>query len=209
MELLKSLEWRYATKKMNGNKIPQDKFDRILESIKLAPSSYGLTPYNIIVVESPEIKAKLLPVCYGQTQITDSSAVLVFANWNNITDENIDEYMKEIVETRNISVDTLKGFEDVLKSQIVPMDEESKKVWASKQTYIALGFGMVAASVEEVDSTPMEGFSKDGVDEVLGLRKMGLSSSVILTLGYRDEQNDYLVNQKKVRRNSEKLFIYR
>lgn len=207
MELLKSLEWRYATKKMNGNKIPQEKLNTILESIRLAPSSYGLTPYNIIVVESDEVKSKLLPVCYGQTQITDSSVVLVFANWLDITDEQVDNFMNEIVDTRNVKIEDLQGYSDTIKNQVKMMSTEDKNNWASKQTYIGLGFGMVAAAIEGVDSTPMEGFSKDGVDEVLGLKEKGLASSVILVLGYRDENNDYLVNQKKVRRESNKLFI--
>ena len=102
--LLTALEWRYATKKMNGEKIPQNKLDRILHVTKLSPSSYGLTPYNVIVVEDQKVKEELQGACYGQTQLTDSSAVLVFATWDNITDESVDQGAIAQIETAGIKV---------------------------------------------------------------------------------------------------------
>ena len=205
MELIKSLEWRYATKKMNGDKIPQDKLDRILEATRLAPSSYGLTPYQVIVVEDQELKEKLVPACYGQTQLKDSSAVLVFAVWDEITEWAVENYINDIAEQRNIPVNVLEDFKGMMIGTISNMDEEQKTIWAQKQTYIGLGFSLVASAVEEVDSTPMEGFVPSQVDEVLGLKELGLKSSVILTLGYRDTEGDSLSTMKKVRRDN--LFI--
>jgi nitroreductase len=113
MELLESLQWRYATKKMNGEKIPKDKLDRILEATKLAPSSYGLTPYQVVVVEDQELKQQLQGACYGQTQLTDSSAVLVFATWDGITEVGVNAYMNEIAAQRGISVDMLSDFSNM------------------------------------------------------------------------------------------------
>jgi len=207
MELLKSLQWRYATKKMNGEKIPQDKLDRILEATRLAPSSYGLTPYQIIVVENQELKEKLVPACYGQTQLADSSAVLVFATWDTITESSVDKYMNEIATQRNISVDMLGDFSGMIKGTVNSLNEEQKITWAQKQAYIGLGFALVAAAMEEVDSVPMEGFVPAKVDEVLGLSELGLKSCVLLPLGYRDSNNDYLASMKKVRWDSESLFL--
>lgn len=207
MKLLESLQWRYATKKMNGEKIPQGKLERILEATRLAPSSYGLTPYQVIVVEDQELKQQLQGACYGQTQLSDSSAVLVFATWDTITEESVDSYMNEIATQRGISVDMLADFSGMVKGTIKGMTEEQKQTWAQKQAYIGLGFSLVAAATEEVDSTPMEGFVPQMVDDVLGLKDLGLKSSVILTLGYRDEQNDYLASLKKVRWNNDKFFV--
>jgi nitroreductase len=206
MNIIESLQWRYATKKMNGEKIPQDKLDRILEATRLAPSSYGLTPYNVIVVENQELKEKLVSACYGQTQLVDSSAVLVFATWDKITEDGVQEYMNTIAEQREISIDMLDEFKGTINGTLSNMSDEQKQTWAQKQTYIGLGFALVAAATEEVDSTPMEGFVPAQVDEVLGLKDLGLRSSVILTLGYRDEENDYLYPLKKVRWNNEKFF---
>jgi nitroreductase len=206
MELIKSLEWRYATKKMNGDKIPQDKLNRILEATRLAPSSYGLTPYQVIVVESQELKEKLVPACYGQTQLADSSVVLVFATWDAIMTENgVDDYINNIADQRNIPVNVLDDFKGMMMGTISNMSEEQKTIWAQKQAYIGLGVSIVASAVEEVDSTPMEGFVPAQVDEILGLKDMGLSSVVILTLGYRDTEGDSLSTMKKIRRDN--LFI--
>ena len=205
MELIKSLEWRYATKKMNGDKIPGDKLERILEATRLAPSSYGLTPYQVIVVEDQELKEQLVPACYGQTQLADSSAVLVFAVWDEITEFAVENYINDIATKRNIPVEVLNDFKGMMIDTIVKVDEEQKTTWAQKQTYVGLGFSLVASAVEEVDSTPMEGFVPSKVDEVLGLKELGLKSSVILTLGYRDTEGDSLSTMKKVRRDN--LFI--
>jgi nitroreductase/dihydropteridine reductase len=205
MELIKSLEWRYATKKMNGEKIPQDKLERILEATRLAPSSYGLTPYQVIVVEDQELKEQLVPACYGQTQLADSSAVLVFATWDTINEEAVENYINNIADQRNIPVNVLDDFKGMLNGSLSTMTDEQKTTWAKKQTYIGLGFSLVASAVEEVDSTPMEGFVPSLVDEVLGLNELGLSSSVVLTLGYRDTEGDSLSTMKKVRRDN--LFI--
>ena len=207
MELLKSLEWRYATKKMNGEKIPQDKLERILEATRLAPSSYGLTPYNVIVVEDQKLKEELQGSCYGQTQLVDSSAVLVFATWDEVTEHSVGNYINEIAKQREIPVESLNGLQDMMNGSLTNMAHEQKISWAQRQAYIGLGFALTAAAVEEVDSTPMEGFVPESVDTVLGLQELGLKSVVVLPLGYRDTENDSLSTLKKVRWDNDKFFI--
>jgi nitroreductase len=190
---------------MNGDKIPQDKLDRILEATRLAPSSYGLTPYQVIVVEDQELKEQLVPACYGQTQLADSSAVLVFATWDTIDNESVDEYMNNMATQRNLPIDMLEQFGGMVKATLSSMTEEQKTIWAQKQAYIGLGFSLVASALEEIDSTPMEGFVPSKVDEVLGLKELGLKSTLVLPLGYRDTENDGLSTMKKIRRDN--LFI--
>jgi len=201
MELIESLQWRYATKKMNGDKIPQDKLERILEATRLAPSSYGLTPYQVIVVEDQELKEKLVGACYGQTQLKDSSAVLVFAVWDEITEWSVENYINTIADQRNIPVNVLDDLKGMMVGTITNMSEEQKTIWAQKQTYIGLGFSLVASAIEGVDSTPMEGFVPSQVDEILELKELGLKSTLVLPLGYRDTENDSLSTMKKVRRD--------
>jgi len=207
MKLIEALEWRYAVKKMNGNKIPADKLNTIIEATRLAPSGFGLTPYTIIVVEDEETRKKLQPACYNQSQVVDGSAVIVFAAWNSITEKEVGEYMQDIAEQRGVPVESLNDFAGNINGSFKKLTPEQARVWADKQTYLALGFSLVAAAAEQVDATPMEGFSPDGVDAVLGLKELGLHSVVALTLGYRDAANDYLVNAKKVRRTHDKLVI--
>jgi nitroreductase len=207
MNFLESLEWRYATKRMNGEQIPDQKLKNILDAVQLAPSSFGLTPYNVIVLQDPAIKEKLAPHCYNQPQIKESSALLIFAPWKNINDDHVDSYMNEIAATRGIPTEALADFSNIIKGKVNSSSPEDLHVWAAKQAYIALGFGLAAAAVEAIDSTPMEGFNPAGVNEVLGLEAKGLSAVCILALGYRDAPQDYLANAKKVRRDKEKLFI--
>ena len=207
MELLKSLEWRYATKKMNGEKIPQDKLERILEATRLVPSSYGLTPYNVIVVENQKLKEELQGACYGQTQLVDSSAVLVFATWDEVTEHSVGNYINEIAKQREIPVESLNGLQDMINNGLSFLTHEQKISWAQRQAYIGLGFALTAAAVEEIDSTPMEGFVPESVDTVLGLQELGLKSVVVLPLGYRDTENDSLSTLKKVRWDNDKFFI--
>ena len=207
MSLLDSLKWRYAVKRMNGNKIPEATMNTILEATKLAPSSFGLTPYNIIVIEDEETRKKLQPHFYNQPQVGESSALVIFATWNSITEKEVAQYMQEIAEERGVPVESLNDFAGYINGSIKNLTAEQLQIWAAKQTYIALGFALVAAATEEIDATPMEGFKPDAVDEALGLKALGLHSAVAVTLGYRDAANDYLSGAKKVRRASEKLII--
>jgi len=207
MKLLDALQWRYAVKKMNGTKVPAEKLDTIIEATRLAPSGFGLTPYSIIVVEDEETRKKLQPAFYNQSQVVDGSVVIIFAAWNTVSEKEIAEYMQEIADQRGVAVDTLKDFSSAVNGSFKNKTPEQARVWADKQTYLALGFSLVAAAAEEIDATPMEGFAPDAVDEILGLKALGLHSTVALTLGFRDAANDYLVNAKKVRRTTDKLVI--
>jgi nitroreductase len=207
MKLLDALQWRYAVKKMNGTKVPAEKLETIIEATRLAPSAFGLTPYSIIVVEDEETRKKLQPAFYNQSQVVDGSVVIIFAAWNTISEKEVAEYMQEIADQRGVAVDTLKDFSGYINGSLKNLTPEQARVWADKQTYLALGFSLVAAAAEEVDATPMEGFAPDAVDEILGLKALGLHSAVALTLGFRDAANDYLVNAKKVRRTTDKLVI--
>lgn len=201
-----ALEWRYATKKMNGQQIPEEQLERILAAIRLSPSSLGVMPYTVIVVKDPSVKKELLPHCYNQSQVTDCSALLVFAAWKNLNATHVDEYMSEIAATRNVSVESLKDFAGSINGKINRSTAIELETWAVKQTYLALGFGLTAAAVERIDSTPMEGYVAAGVDAVLGLDAKEMTAGCLLALGYRDEEKDFLANAKKVRRKKEELF---
>jgi nitroreductase len=206
MSITTALHWRYAAKRMNGMKIPKVKLDVILDAISLAPSSFGLQPYSVLVIENKEMLQKIKPLAMNQPQITEASSLLVFATWDKLTSEKINIYIEDIAKQRNVSVDSLKEVKQIIEAQLNKNDADNF-IWNSKQTYIALGIALVAAAEIEIDSTPMEGFDNKLLDELLNLKELGLRSSVLMTLGYRDIKTDYLVNLKKVRRDKEKLFI--
>ncbi|WP_207765524.1 NAD(P)H-dependent oxidoreductase [Leptospira kmetyi] len=207
MDLLEKMNWRYATKRMTGEKLPPEKVERILESIRLTASGFGLQPYNVLVIEDEELKGKILPIANNQPQITESSHLLVFTAWDGITEDKIENYIQLIANTRNIGTDSLQGFKNSMLGWLKSQTSETSFNWAARQTYIAFGTGIVAAAVEGVDATPMEGFNAAALDELLGLKEKGLRSTSILALGYRDADKDHLVNAPKVRKSKEDLVI--
>ena len=204
--LNEKLNWRYATKKMDPKKaVPSEKVERILEAARLAPTSSGLQPFEIIVVTNNDVKAKLRAAAFGQSQITDGSHVLVFAPWDTYTEARIDAIVEQVSAERGGKSETLTAYYDQLKGSYVPRPAEVNYEHAARQTYIAFGIALTAAAFEAVDATPMEGFDPAQVDEILGLRARGLRSVTLMPLGYRDASGDWLVGQKKVRRPMKEL----
>ncbi|MCU6434490.1 NAD(P)H-dependent oxidoreductase [Undibacterium sp. Jales W-56] len=205
-ELIQKLKWRYATKKMNPVKaVPQEKVDRILEAARLTATSSGLQPYEIFVVTNPEVREKIKPVAWNQGQVTDCSHLLVFAAWDNYTTERINMMFDLTNDERGFKNEGWENYRQMLLSTYPARDAEVNYQHAARQAYIGLGSALIAAAYEEVDSTPMEGFDPAAVDAILGLKERGLRSVVILPLGYREEDKDWLVKLKKVRRPNEKF----
>ena len=198
--LIEQLNWRYTTKKMDATKtVPQDKLDVIIEAIRMAPTSSGTQPFELLVVTNPEKLAAIQEAAGGQAQITDGSHLLVFAAWDNYTAERIDEVVDINIEARG-DLPMLHAYYDNLKNNYVPRDAAVNYAHAARQAYIALGIALVVAAEQEVDSTPMEGFDPSKVDEILGLKARGLRSVVLLPLGYRDPTGDWLLPMGKVRK---------
>ncbi|MFZ6693142.1 NAD(P)H-dependent oxidoreductase [Undibacterium sp. SXout20W] len=205
-DLIQKLKWRYATKKFNPAKVvPQAKVDTILEAIRLTATSSGLQPYEVLVVTNAEIREKIKPIAWNQGQITDSSHLLVFAAWDNYTAERINAMFDLTNEVRGFKNEGWENYRNMLLSTYPTRDPEVNFQHAARQAYIGLGSALIAAAEEEVDSTPMEGFDPAALDEILGLRAKGLRSVVILPIGYREEDKDWLVNLKKVRRPVEQF----
>lgn len=199
MSSIEALNWRYATKKMNGEKVSQDKVDQILAAAHLAPTSSGLQPFKVIVVTNPELKEKIRAVAYDQSQITDCSHLLIFAAWDNYTEERIKAVFNHTNNERGLPESATADYVNRLVSLYTARTEEENFNHAAKQAYIGFGVALTEAAFLKVDATPMEGFEPAKLDELLGLRERGLRSTTLLPLGYRDTGGDWLVNLKKVR----------
>lgn len=205
MELLDKLNWRYATKAMNGQKIPQEKIDNIIEAISLAPTSSGLQPFEVYVITNQEVKDKIKPIAWNQSVVSDCSHLLVFAAWDTYTEDRINKMFDLVNEIRGYKNEGWENYRKLLLKSYPPRDPEVNFNHAAKQAYIAFSQAITAAAFEKVDATPMEGFDANALDEILNLREKGLRSCVLLPLGYRDSENDWLVNLKKVRKRKEDL----
>lgn len=207
MDILKQLNTRYATKVFDSTKkVSEADMEKLLEAIRLSASSFGLQPYKILVVEDPNIRADLRKVAWDQPQITDASALLVFAVKFEANGNTVDEFVNLTAKSRDLSKESLEGFSDMMKGSLQNMNQEQIETWVSKQAYIALGFGLVTAAVLGLDACPMEGFSAPDFDKILDINKLGLKSKVIMAVGYRSEQDKYQY-LAKVRQQKEDLFI--
>jgi nitroreductase len=204
---LEDQNWRYATKKFDATrKVSTADLKILKEAIRLTASSYGLQPYKVIFVETESIRTQLQPAAWGQSQITDASNLLVFANITDFGNQHIDEAIENLTKTRGLPADALNGYGDFMKSKISTLPLESRNTWASKQTYLALGNLMNAAASLKIDVTPMEGFEPEKFNAILGLDKLGLNASLVATVGYRSEE-DATQHYVKVRKSEENLFI--
>ncbi len=201
-DLISKLEWRYATKKFDpAQVVSQDKIDFILEAIRLSATSSGLQPYEVLVITNKAIREQIKPHAWNQGQITDSSHLLVFAAWDNYTAERINQMFDLTNDIRGFKNEGWENYRAMLLNTYPQRDAETNFQHAARQAYIGLGSALIAAAELKVDSTPMEGFDPVKVDEILGLKEKGLRSVLLLPLGYRADEGDWLVKLQKVRRS--------
>jgi len=205
MELLNKLKWRYATKAMNGKKVPQEKIDNIIEAISLSPTSSGLQPFEVMVIKNQDLKEKIKDIAFNQSVITDCSHLFVFAAWDNYTVERINKMFDLTNEVRGFKSEGWENYRQFLLGIYPQRDAEQNFNHAAKQAYIAFSNAITAAAFEGVDCTPIEGFEPEKLDKILGLEQKGLRSCLLLPVGYRDETNDWLVNLQKVRKDKNDL----
>lgn len=198
------LEWRYATKKYDATKrVPAEALERIVEAVRLAPTSSGLQPFELFVVSNADIRGKIRAVAWNQAQITDCSHLLVFAAWDDITADRVNMMFDLTNDVRGFKNEGWEGYRQKLLAIVAERGTAANHHSAARQAYIGLGAALIAAAFEEVDATPMEGFDPAAVDEILDLRSRNLRSVVLLSLGFRAAEGDWLVNLKKVRRSRE------
>ena len=205
MNLIEKLNWRYATKAMNQQTVPQEKVDTILEAARLAPTSSGLQPFEIIVISNQELKEKIKPIAYNQSVVTDCSHLLVFAAWDTYTAERINHMFDLTNEKRGFINEGWENYRKMLLASYPSKPAEENFTHAAKQAYIGFSMAIAAAAFEGVDTTPMEGFDAAALDTLLGLNEKGLKSVLLLPIGYRDADKDWLVNLKKVRKSKEEF----
>jgi nitroreductase / dihydropteridine reductase len=205
MSLINDLNWRYATKAMNGEVVSEEKLNAILDATNLASSSYGLQPYSILVVSNEAIKMQLQAAAYGQAQVGSSSHVLVFCVPAKLTADDAKIFIENVAATRGIPLEALAGYQGMIAGTINGLNEAQQQTWAAKQAYIALGTALIAAAEQKVDACPMEGFDTAKFDEILGLEAKGLKSVVIMPIGFRSAE-DATANYKKVRKAKAEMF---
>lgn len=198
--ILDLLKWRYATKKMNRKVVEQDKIDRIIEAVRLAPTSSGLQQFELIVVTNQELKDQIRAVSWNQSVVSDCSHLLVFAAWDTYTADRINAAFDLVNDVRGVKNEGFEAYRQQLLKTYPQRDPEVNFQHAARQAYIAFAMAIVQAAEDKVDATPMEGFDPAALDKILGLRELGLRSAVVLPVGYRDADSDWNANLQKVRK---------
>lgn len=206
--MISALSWRYATKKFDATKkLSAEAFETLLEALRLTPSSFGLQPWKFVVVENPSMREELVGHSWGQRQVADASHLLVLCRKNALDASLVEDYIADMIQKTGAPAEALQGYKDMMLGFIQNVSPEIAQSWAEKQVYIALGNAMSVAATLEIDTCPMEGFSRTDFDRVLGLEALGLSSVVLLPVGYRAADDDYAA-RPKIRYASEDIIVH-
>lgn len=197
-DLVAALNWRYATKQFDpARRIPAADWTALEEALRLAPSSFGIQPWKFLVVETPELRAKLREASWGQSQVTDASHLVVLAVKQAVDAAHLDRYFADTAKTRGVAVESLAGFRKVIDGFVAGKSKAGQlELWSAKQVYIAAGQFMAAAAVLGVDSCPLEGIDPARYDELLGLRGSGWATQLAIAAGYRSAEDKYATAPK-------------
>ena len=211
-ELHETLMRRYATKMFKkGEKIPEEKWAAVEEAMLYAPTSSGLQPVGVVVVEEAGIREKLREASYGQAQITDASKIVIFCARTNVEETDAQRLVERIAEVRRVGVETMEGFRGMVAGMIKMHEAHggpaAVEAWAARQVYILLGFLLTSAALLGLDACPMEGFDPSKYDQILGLSKRGLAAKAVAAVGFRDPADKY-ATLPKVRFPADKIIIH-
>lgn len=207
MTILENLKWRYATQVFDTSKeLSTNDLNYILEAGNLAATAYGLQPFQFVVVTNQSVKDSLVEPAYGQKHVAENSALIVLAARTDIDETYINEFTSRLETTRGLPAGTVDGYKAIMIGDLTNRTPEARLAWAQKQTYIALGTMMAAASELHVDNHALEGFSATTFDEVLGLTAKHLTATTLLALGYRSSE-DATANYAKVRKNIDDIVV--
>lgn len=207
MNIIESLQWRYATKKFDtAKKISKEQLQTLKEAFNLTATSYGLQALSLVIVENKELREKLVPHSFNQRQVADASHLFVICYPEHYDGKDVSKFFDRIVAQRNTPEDTIKPFKEFLINEFDTKSQIDKHITFNKQTYVALGNLLTVCAVEKIDSCPMEGFVPAKIDEILDLKSKNLKSALLLPVGFRAE-DDFMAKEKKVRKPLSEIII--
>lgn len=190
--LLDALQWRYATKKFDPTqRVPDALWETLEHSLSLTPSSFGLQPWQFLVVDDPQIRATLRAESWGQSQLTDASHLVIFTVRKDLTDDDIAHWIKRLAEVQSTPLENLAQLQSVISGFVRPMNQEQRRAWNTRQVYIALGQFMAAAALLGIDTCPLEGINTAGYDRVLKLEDTEFATVVVCAVGYRAKDDRF------------------
>ncbi|MEP1444578.1 MAG: nitroreductase family protein [Paraglaciecola sp.] len=206
MPLNDALNWRYAVNKFDHNTLSPEQINHLIESVRLAPSAYGIQPYKLLVISNPKTKRACLPYSYGQDKVAKCSHLLVLAHKTKVTQQDIAGFIEQLAKTQNKTTHLLSNYQIQIQADLLSRSSAEQNNWAQQQTYIALGILLASAAASFVDACPMTGFEVDGINKVLELNQKDLSAAVLCPVGIRAE-NDFAAHRTKHRISQDQLVV--
>ena len=205
--ILDALEWRYAVKKFDDKaSLTEQQILEVKKVFNLSASSYGLQPYKMIVVQNPELKEKLVPASFGQQQISQSAAILVFAVRTDFGMDYIDQFFKDMSTKRQIPLENLEGYKNFMKGSFANKSEDEISSWATKQVYLTIGHMLASLAALQIDACPMEGLDPQAYDKILDLDAKQLKTIIAMPIGVR-APDDASATALKVRKDLSDIII--
>jgi nitroreductase len=207
-DIIKNLNWRYATKKFDAKRhLSADDLATLKNVLHLAPSSFGLQPWKFFVIGDPDVRKKLQPAAFNQPQIVEASHLVVLAARKGLSAADVERHIGRIATTRGTSVESLQEIKQRMLGFVTGMPPEFIDAWAARQVYIALGVLLTSAAMLGIDACPMEGFEPPKFDEILGLGSHGYTAVVLCALGYRSAEDHY-AKAPKVRHPAHEVIVH-
>ena len=207
MNTIESLKWRYAVKKFDNQKLlSKEQINILKEAFNLTATSYGLQPLKLLVISNKEIKKELVAHSWNQPQVLEASHLLVICIPKTYLKNEVEAYFDLVQKIRNTPIEIIKPFKEFLTAEIDKKSQEELLSWNKNQAYLALGNLLTVCALEKIDACPMEGFIPEKYDEVLGLSEKNLTSTLVLPVGFR-ANDDYMKDLKKVRKNTEDVVL--
>ena len=199
IKIIQALHWRYAVKIFNPKKkLAAADLNALLEAARLSPSSLGLLPYKIVVVENSAARKLIFEQASNQSKITEASHLLVFCTYRSYTRSFIDAFVDMFSKERHLSPEQTANLRKARRAFVKETSPKDLDEWAGDQAFIGLGILLASAAMVGIDAGPMGGFKPEVLDEILNLRRYNLRSRVLCALGYRSAE-DAEAKAKKVR----------
>lgn len=192
MKTNQALAWRYATKQFDPEKkLSEEELALALETLRMAPSSYGLQPWRFYLIENPDTRTEIRALAWDQAQVTDASHLIAIATKVQVTEEDVHAFMQDVKDTRGVTDADITGYRDMILQTVRSLSSEQNGVWCSRQAYLALGFLLATLAHNEIDACPMEGFDAEKVSEVLGATSEGYRIVTLVPVGHRAQADTY------------------
>jgi nitroreductase len=207
MSLINALNWRYAVNQFTQQILTEEQLSGLIESVRLSPASYGVQPYQLIVVSTDKVKQACLVHSYGQNKVANCSHLLVLAHKTEITQPYLTSFIEQLAVSQQKPINVLAQYQAQIEGDLLNRSMQQQSNWAQQQCYIALGTLLTYAAANKIDACPMTGFDVTGINQALGLEAKGLSAAILCPVGIRAE-DDKTANRPKHRLTHEQLVIH-